>query len=237
MMITKQSTPKQIINNNGYMLHILKRYEINYKDKKSIADLGQAKNFNVNFLVDLLNAFDELKPGMVYKFDQYEIPVLLNYLKRSHKYYLDRRLPEIIFSMLEVYRLYPALSALKKFIAEYTKRLEVHFIKEDEVLFPYAEYLYNATIKFKQVPFIDSYFYEFSVKDFLHDHHTERDLQLMRLALEKHNPSNNTWSPYRITLELIKNFEEDLKIHALIEDRVLIPRMINIEQRILATLN
>jgi regulator of cell morphogenesis and NO signaling len=237
MMITTKSTPNQIINQNGYMLHILKRYDIHYKDKNPIASIAENKGFNADFLVDLLNAFDELKPDMVNKFDQYEIPVLLNYLKRSHQYYLDRRLPEIVFSMKEVYRLYPTLSALKNFIHQYTKDLEIHFEQENKILFPYAEYLYNATKKYTQVPYIDSYFYEFSVKDFLHSHSTEHDLQLMRLALEQHNPNNNMWSPYRITLELIKNFEDDLKIHALIEDKILIPRMMEIERKILATLN
>ena len=236
-MITATLTPNEVIRTNGYMLHILRRYEINHEDKDTLTKIAEKKHFNVDFLVDLLNAFDELKPGMVYQFESYEIPVLLNYLRRSHKYYLGRRLPEILFSMQEVYRLYPSLSALKEFILQYTQNLEEHFAQEDEILFPYAEYLYNATKTYKQVPLIDSYFYEFSVKDFLHDHNAERDLKLMRLALEEHNPTTNNWSPYRITLELIKNFEDDLKIHAMIEDKILIPRMLEIERHILSTLN
>lgn len=236
-MITATNTPYEVVHTNGYMLHILKRYDINHNEKQTLATLSEQKQFNVDFLVDLLNAFDEMKPEMVYQFDRYEIPVLLNYLRRSHAYYLNRRLPEILFSMQEVYRLYPSLSALKQFIVQYTANLQKHFAEEDKVLFPYAEYLHNAIQTYKQVPFIDSYFYEFSVKDFLHDHNTERDLQLMRFALEKHNSSSNTWSPYRITLDLIKNFEDDLKIHAMIEDKILIPRMLEIEQHILSTLN
>jgi len=236
-MITTINSPNQIINLNGYLLHILRRYDINYKDINPILSIAKAKGFNPNFLVDLLNAFNELKPEMVHQFKQYEIPVLLNYLRRSHKYYLDRRLPDIMYSMQEIYRQYPELSALKTFINEYTKRLEAHFEEENKVLFPYAEYLFNATNEYKKIPFIDSYFYEFSVKDFLHDNKTEKDLILIRHALQQHNPTNNTLSPYRITIELIKNFEHDLTIHALIEDQILIPRLIEIEQRILSTLN
>jgi regulator of cell morphogenesis and NO signaling len=236
-MITATNTPYEVIHANGYMLHILKRYDINYNDKETLTTIAKKKKFNVDFLVDLLNAFDELRPEMVYQFERYEIPVLLNYLRRSHQYYLGRRLPEILFSMQEVYRLYPSLSPLKQFIIKYTENLENHFSEEDKILFPYAEYLHNAIKTYRQVPFIDSYFYEFSVKDFLHGHNTERDLQLMRLALEEHSPSTNIWSPYRITLELIKNFEHDLKIHAMIEDKVLIPKMLEIECHILSTLN
>ena len=168
---------------------------------------------------------------MVNQFSSYETPILVDYLRRSHSYYLERRLPEIIFSMHETCRLQPALFPLKKFLNHYTANLQEHFEQEDLVLFPYADYLHAATASYAQSPLIESYFYEFSLKDFLHEKDTENDLKLMRLALEQHFASNNERSPYRVTLDLIKNFENDLKIHAIIEDQILIPRMISIEQK------
>ena len=73
---------------------------------------------------------------MVYQFDKYEFPILLNYLRRSNHYYIDRQLPEIILSMQEVYYLYPALSAFKNLIHQYTKRLQTDFEKEKRCSFP-----------------------------------------------------------------------------------------------------
>ena len=104
-----------------------------------------SKNYNGFFLVDLLSCFNDVEQLESIQFEIYEIPVLVDYLKRSHRYYISKRFPEIEQTVENIKNQEPTLlvSFLDRFVRQYKEDLINHFEIEEKILFPYALKLYN----------------------------------------------------------------------------------------------
>ena len=73
----------------------------------------------------------------------------------------------------------------------------------------------------------------YSLKTFVESHHdTEQDLSNVRNAILNYQPPATNQTPYRILITQLHAFEIDLSVHALIEDKVLIPRALQLEEKL-----
>ena len=70
---------------------------------------------------------------------------MVDYLKRSHRYYISKRFPEIEQTIINIKRQEPTLlvNFLDRFLHQYKEDLINHFEIEEKILFPYALKLYN----------------------------------------------------------------------------------------------
>jgi regulator of cell morphogenesis and NO signaling len=73
----------------------------------------------------------------------------------------------------------------------------------------------------------------YSIAEFLKDHHdTEDELKDIREAIRLYQPPSTNESLYRILLTQLETFEQDLHVHALIEEEVLIPKALKLESEV-----
>ena len=93
-MITENSTPLEIIKLNRNTEHLFNRYGIE-KSNKPIYQHSISKNLNNNLLIDLLECYEDIDKIKIDKFSKYRLPLLIDYLKKSHDYYISKRIPEI----------------------------------------------------------------------------------------------------------------------------------------------
>lgn len=190
-----------------------------------------------SFILTLLETFEDEKSFDVNKYNDHSLELIIDYIRRTHVYYLSKKLLEIEQSIENLTKNYsvnhPLLSILDKFFKEYTLSLTAHIREEEQFLLPYIEKMLllkstgiNAE---KQIEISKSY----SLKSFIDSHHdTEKDIENIReIILQYQAPSTNQ-TMYRILLLQLENFEKDLFIHALIEDKVLIPRAFELESQI-----
>jgi regulator of cell morphogenesis and NO signaling len=71
-----------------------------------------------------------------------------------------------------------------------------------------------------------------TVKAFISQHHdTEKDLEDVRNAILNYSPPADNQTLYRILLSQLQVFEKDMAIHAMIEDDVLLPRALRLENK------
>ena len=159
---------------------------------------------------------------------------IVDYLQYSHRYYLSKCLPEIeqaIHILLsDEADNHPLLPLLHTFYREYKHDLSAHIAQEERRLFPYIRHLLHWYRHEYPKPPADRPF-SYAVSDFTDDHtDTEGDLFVIRETIEKYRPAATNESPYRILSARLFAFEQDLRVHALMEDKVLIPMMESIEQ-------
>lgn len=224
-MINTYFSPKQIVNVNRNTEHLFNRYDISSASNKSIFENSFSKNYNGFFLVDLLNCFNDVELIETIQFEIYEIPVLVDYLKRSHQYYISKRFPEIEQTVINIKSQEPTLLAnfLDRFLRQYKEDLITHFKIEEKILFPFALKLYNyyhfGDGRNKQF-LIDNMNL---VKKFLDDHKEDKsELKKLEESISKYKTRKlRHLSYFEILLEQLKNFHIDLKIHSQIEDNVL----------------
>ena len=115
------------------------------------------------------------------------------------------------------------------FFKVYQNELCKHF-KEEEQNVPYALNLYNA-VYFKSRA--DRNLLRIQKKNaiaFMKNHRKqESDLRVLHKAILKYSPPANNLSIYQIILSQLKSFQQDLNLHASIEENVLETKLISLE--------
>jgi regulator of cell morphogenesis and NO signaling len=152
------------------------------------------------------------------------IEQLVGYLQESHRCYRETALPNIGQLIGRV----AALSneshgkALIRFFNEYRLEVEKHLANEDNKVFPYILKLLNELRSGK-----------FSIRNYK-DHHNNIELKLTDLKniIIKYIPCSETDNLRDKLLIQLFEFEEDLNRHTLIEEKLLVPSVVLIEQRL-----
>ncbi|MBL0310826.1 MAG: hemerythrin domain-containing protein [Bacteroidetes bacterium] len=188
-----------------------------------------------DLVLALLDLFEDPSSFSEDKFQDFPIPVIMDYIQRTHQFYLSKKLPEIeqsIHLLLENYSGgHPLLTVLTQFYQSYKHDLVEHIALEEKQLIPYIQYLCQT-----DKPVSDIYtFYKktqsYSLQHFLESHHDmEQDLTQVRGTMLKCRPPVTNQTPYRILLSQLETFEKDLAVHSMVEDRILLPRALGLEQ-------
>ncbi|AEA45048.1 hemerythrin domain-containing protein [Fluviicola taffensis] len=167
---------------------------------------------------------------------QVAIQDLLNALKKSHGIYLNIKLPEIEQSIYNLYSKQTnsdnVLLMLCGFFISYQKKLVAHIQYEEVFLFPYIQSLLEFQ---KSGTAIDrERFGNFTLKQFFDNHsNLEEDLNDVRSKITENIDGLKTPLAFRIFMIQLEHFEKDLAIHAVLEDDVLLPRLVEMEIHLL----
>lgn len=189
------------------------------------------------FIYTLLQTFEDENAFAEADYEKFSLEVIIDYIYRTHRYYITRKLLEIEQNIQILLKDYagdhPLLQILNTFFYEYSSGLTSHIQFEEKYLLPYIASL----MKFEgEEPETEEYIdatKHYSIKKFIENHHdTEKDLSVVRAAILEYQPPVTNQTPYRILISQLEAFEKDLFVHALIEDRVLIPRALLLEEKI-----
>ena len=135
-----------------------------------------------------------------------ELPAFLRYLRASHHYYIDERLPHIARHLNDVARKAgsPYGDSLRKFFEDYKKEVEDHFTFEEEHIFPTAV---------KDIAR--------SKKDFMSAHDSiEEKLSDLTQIIFKYLPENiSSEEIIELTFDIFQ-LAEDLDRHTVLEEAV-----------------
>ncbi len=214
---------------------ITQRYNLpNSKDLLYSYEELKRMDVDQEFIYALLETFADESTFSEKEYQKFSLDIIIDYIHRTHTYYLGKKLPEIEQSILILLKDYsdnhPLLQILNSFFAEYAKDLNHHIKSEEKDLLPYIK----AMIKLKNGELSSEKFNEltknYTLKSFIDSHlDTEKELLKVRNAILEYQPPSTNQTPYRILLTQLAVFEKDLAVHALIEDEVLIPRALELE--------
>ena len=198
---------------------------------KPIAVVCEEQHLNGSLIQVLLKTYDETLEFPYAELSKFGIREILNYLKLTHRYYLTKKLPEIEQTILHLSEHYKnshqLLVMLCLFFVDYKKKLEEHIRYEESYLFPYIENLVKGNLHRDSATL-------FSAKVFSENHtDIESDLHRVRQTILKFTGSQKTPLPYNVFLSQLHYFEIDLCKHATIEDEVLIPMVMRLEEELM----
>jgi regulator of cell morphogenesis and NO signaling len=189
------------------------------------------------FIYALLKSFENLHDFDPAQYQKFSLPTIVDYIRRTHRYYRSKKLLEIeqsIGILLENYDgNHPLLAVLDTFYRDYRKDLVEHIQAEETYVLPYIDMLLKSEHD-GTIPSDRAGSQTFSLKKFVENHHdTEKDLSNVRDTILQYHPPVTNETPYRILITQLQMFERDLAVHALIEDHVLIPRALALETRLM----
>jgi regulator of cell morphogenesis and NO signaling len=202
---------------------ILQRYSLPVKvDIERSMQCEMARN---NFLRDLSYSIQDAAHISAQTFAPYSLGLLVEYLHRSHKYYLDKALPEIGNTLEEAVRHSPDGGWFKRYamplFRRYVEDTVAHFAYEEQYLFPYALELEKRQRTAHASPELD-----YSAGEFIASHpDSVIDLPKVIAILSSKEETFSDNIAYRILIKRLRHLEEDMHLHSIIEDEVLVAKL------------
>lgn len=190
---------------------------------KSVADVCAQYGIPTSFFLLICNvySFNEYLPSPQ-EISQTDMSLIASYLKASHKYYQEKRLPHIGGHLQRIADcLSPKLAnVLKQFYTEYCDEVTAHFDYEETVVFPYVESLSNENAKT-----------DYQIEAFTSEHtNIEDKLDDLTQIIFKYLPETVIPDEAVSVVFDILQLSEDIKKHSLIEEKILVPYAERIEE-------
>ena len=222
---TKRMKVADLLASDGNLLSILQRLDIRLGfGEATIADLCARYGISAELFIMICNiySYHDYVP-QVESLAEKDIESITAYLRASHRYYTRVCFPAIHNS---IHRLVNELDnvsrrVIDKFYDDYDNEVNNHFSYEEDVVFPYIESLLNNKEKSDD---------KYNISQFGHNHsNINEKLNDLKNIIIKYLDEKYSL-PLRF--ELLKEIyivEEDLRKHSLIENKLLIPLVENLE--------
>lgn len=225
------TTVNDLIDNSKMLQLITERLDTTPKTK-SITHL----EMNPELIALILDLYNDDEDFPFEKMQKFSVEDILDYLQATHQYYLSKKLPEIEQSLLHIFSKYgqshQLLASLAIFFNDYKNKLVDHIRMEEKQLFPYIRRVIIAS-KVKPVC-AESLELDpaFSIEKFISSHSPiEDELKEVSEIIKKYSNDEATPLPYKVFLNQVELFELELRKHAIIEDHVLVPMVIELEKK------
>lgn len=238
-MITREWPMYKVVLENLQLLPLLPRFNLKLGfGEKSVDEVCQAHGVNTDFFLEIANAYlDELYvPGE--GLSLFSLGTMVNYITSTHSYYTDIALP-----MVEdkIRRLMDHSVLSKKeanlvtgFFNDYKKDFMVHISEEEKYILPYVLELERQAALEKPDPRFIQKLQTYSIREFEKEHdRLEISLKhLSELIIKYLPPFEDLQLCYQVLNDLAA-LMKDLVDHADVEDKVLIPRVAELEKELL----
>lgn len=190
--------------------------------EKSLSEVCEKHGIDESFFLLVCNVytFADYLPTKK-EIAQLNIDSLISYLQRSHSYYLKDKM-EVIEGRLNLMGSCCSENhsrIIRAFFEEYKNEVISHFSYEDETAFPYIRSLMKG-----ETPI------SYHIDQYEHNHSNIEDkLSDLKNILIKYLPDSCSTNERNDVLLDIFLFEKDLNKHSLIEEKILIPFVREIE--------
>lgn len=217
----------ELIKENPSFLLVLEHFGIDeiLKDK-TITQLCLQYCIGESIFTAICNLYNGFNFVNQEKLDRSDIPVIVKFLSNSHKYYKNEKYPEIsdYIKKLNIPDHKKEMTMVEVFFNEYFQEVKEHLEYEEKIVFPYFSHLYDNLTPASEK--------KFSATQYL-DHHSDIETKLADLKnlLMNHLHIKNLNSVKRKLLFALFELEHDLTIHSMIEEQILIPLAISLENK------
>ncbi len=162
--------------------------------------------------------------GKPFHWEEVSLPSIIGYLKEAHEYYLNFNLPNIRRKLLEAIDCSAAndiAMLILRFYDEYVAEVRKHMEYENEVVFTYVEQLSQGMLN-----------HHYTIDSFAGKHAPiGYKLKELKDIIIRYYPEKNNYQLNAVLLDII-SCEKDLTSHCLIEDRLFVPAVKQLEQQV-----
>jgi regulator of cell morphogenesis and NO signaling len=238
-MISRESPMYRVVLENLQLLPLLPRFNLRSGfGEKSVDEVCCAHGVNTDFFLEIANAYlDELyvpEEGL----SLFSLGTMVNYIKSTHSYYTDIALPmveEKIYQLVERSSLSEKeVRLVTNFFNDYKKDFMTHISQEEEQILPYILDLERqSSLEKPDPPFIQK-LQTYSISEFEKEHdRLEISLKHLSELIIKYLPPFDDLQLCHQVLNDLSRLMKDLVDHADMEDKVLIPRVAELERELL----
>ena len=238
MSISTNKTIGEIVADDFRTAAIFKKHGIDFccKGGRSIEEACDKKNIDKQALINELEALPKGNSNEVDVRD-WPLDLLANYIVRIHHQYVRDKTPMLLQFLDKLCRVHgerhPELFEINRIFNESAQDLTSHFVKEENVLFPYIENLVKKQQSGEPLGEIPFGTVENPVAMMMQEHSVEGDRfeEIVKLT-DNYTPPADACNTYKVTYQMLQEFEADLNRHIHLENNILFPKAIALEKQL-----
>lgn len=214
---------------------VFQKYGIDFccKGNKSLEEVCEDKHIPEQEILQDLSAIKAKANVQPVTYQSWPLGQLADHIERKHHNYVERAIPVLSQYIDKVCTVHgsrhPELFEIAAEFKASAGELIKHMKKEELVLFPHIRKLIkSADDKTKQ----NSGNVKSRIKEMLQEHDTEGErFKKIALLSNHYTPPSDACNTYRTAFRLLKEFEDDLHLHIHLENNILFPKAIELENR------
>lgn len=237
MEIVKETIIGELVAQNYRAASVFKKYKIDFccQGNRTIEEACTKKNIDTNSVVNDLSSTLHQQGTESIDYKSWPLDLLIDYIEKKHHRYVEEKVLEIrpyLDKICQVHgESHPELFEINSLFSNCSVELNNHMQKEEMILFPYIRSIANAKQNNAEVetPPFGTVQNPIAMMMGEHDAEGHRFREIAEL-------SNNYTAPeyacntYKVTFALLKEFEEDLHLHIHLENNILFPKAVKLEQ-------
>jgi len=241
MEILTKNTQKQIgqyVAEDYRTAAVFSKHKIDFccNGNRTIEEACEKKGIDSNMLVEELENVLNTKTGQSIDYKSWPLDLLAEYIEKKHHRYVQEKIPVLRQFLDKLCRVHgerhPELYKITELFNASAGELAFHMKKEELILFPFVKKMVAAELNTSAVKSPQFGTVENPIAMMMEEHDTEGERFREITALtDNYNPPADACNTYRVTFAMLKEFEEDLHLHIHLENNILFPGAIKLEQK------
>ena len=240
MNITSDMKLADVLFQNFTLLPVISRFnlKLGFGDK-SVAEICSEADVNIDFFLEITNSFVDEDYIPQKELSSFPVSLIVTYLKKTHQYYLEEKIPEIEININRIIKEEKGgndkFKLVRNFFRDYQLELSNHIDREESIIHPYVMEIETAYYNNQISKDLFSKIKTYSINDYAseHDNVEEKLFDLKNIIIKYLPPTKSIGLCNSILTDLFR-LEKDLSAHASLEDKVLIPKVALMEEKLLS---
>ena len=235
-MITTDMTVRDVANELPQSTRLFEKLKIDYccGGNQTLAEGCTSAGVDVYAVIQMLAEATQQKSEDVVDFTSASLPQLITHIVDTHHVFTKSEMDRLQLLADKVLAAHggnhPELVHLDELLTRLCDDLKPHMFKEEHVLFPYIFALAKAADQQGAVPFAPFGTVNNPIRMMMREHDTAGEIlrELRKLTFDYKVPADACIS-YQTLYQALENFEKDLHQHIHLENNILFPKALDVE--------
>jgi len=235
---SSEPTIGELVAKDFRKAEVFKKYNLDFccGGKKTVAQACNEKKVDYMVVEKELTNLDSVIVNSSQKFDEWDLGFLVDYILNTHHEYVKKSIPLLLEYTSKVAKVHgsshPEVIAIAQKFNEAADELSGHMCKEEQILFPYIKRLVLAKANKQKKPYTAFGTVRNPINMMEHEHDAVGDIfRAIRELSNDYTPPEDSCATYKVSFLKLKEFEDDLHQHIHLENNILFPKSIELENQ------
>jgi regulator of cell morphogenesis and NO signaling len=228
---------KDIVIKDFHSAHIFEKLGIDFccGGNRLLTDALNEKNISLESFLQEYNTAKRTDSLSEINFEELDLISLIEYIKNKHHNYIRTAVPVLTSRLTKVVNAhgskYPFLLSVEHSFSLIAEELQMHMMKEEKILFPLIKNL-QESMKFNKQPMAGACgTIRNPISRMESEHVAAGDgMNKIRLLTDNYSLPSDACTTFRVTYQELNEFEKDLHEHVHLENNILFPKAIELEE-------
>lgn len=218
---------------------VFSEYGIDFccRGNRPLDEVCSKKNISLDEILEKLNISVTQQQVTTNAFNAWPLDLLATYIEKTHHRYVESKIPVLLQFLEKLCKVHgerhPELVEINSLFKELAGELAQHMKKEELVLFPRIKKMVKSLEENR--PFEPAQFGTIKNPISMMEHEHANAGQIFRDISKLSNgyaPPEDACNTYRVAFSMLDEFEKDLHLHIHLENNILFPKAIYLEQKL-----